>query len=1172
MRASKRPLLLGAATAASVAVALVTPQIAGAAPITPKPAGKISKNVIVLLRDQHKTLPSTPTGRTRITTRARALNADQTTVAGRNGVARKADFSSVNGFAATVDATKAATLAHDPAVAAVLPDLPITRPSTPKDRQQSGRVAPHAVLQAGTCPTDPTKPLLEPEALQTMNVAYADGRTAAQSLSTGTGVKVAWLADGIDINNTDFLRADGSHVFTDYQDFTGEGPNAPSSAAEAFGDASSIAAQGRNTYDLSQFVNPVHALPADCNITVRGVAPGASLVGLKVFGAAPTAPTSRFIQALDYAVNTAHVDVINESFGANPYPDTQNDPISLADDAAIRAGVTVVASTGDAGTNGTIGSPATSSGVIAAAATTTYRSYAQTTAEGVQFGKTWADDNISPLSSGGFAQNGKVPDVSAPGDLGWALCSTNVKIYLDCTNYNLDPQTGAGQPSPIQNFGGTSMSSPLTAGVAALVISAFRAAHPGAADPSPSLVKRLITGTAKDLGHLASEQGTGEVDALAAVRAAQSIPAGTTPSTTVSGNALLLDRSQFDLQAATGGTFTGKTLVRNVSASPQTITPTVRSLTKTLSDEHGSFDADLSSTNPATKTFADELARSRGYVTKTFTVPPNANRLDASLAYQVAPGGSLARFFLVDPNGVFQTYSIPQGGANFGHVDVRAPAPGTWTLYFQSGSDPAIAFNGTVSYRFTTSQYAAIGTASPATLTLPAGGTGYVSVRVPASARAGDVSASLQLTSPYLSTSLPLSLRTLVPTAATTSTFSGEITGGNGRGGSGAQSNTYYLDVPAGRAALSIGVDLTNQFAPDETITAYLVDPNGQPLSSTSNVRASAQGNASYQGGLQMYRRSPQAGRWKLVLQVANPVNGVQVSQPFTGTVSFAAQTATLDKPLPNSRRVVLKGGQEYGFVVTVKNTSTVPLTYFADPRLNHNVNYALASQTPGSDLQNLPLPDNGTSPSPTWLVPSNTSTVAVTAAASLPINVDTGWFYGDPEVFGQAVGNTATATLSAPQVAPGPWYAGVGEIGPFAGPAPKGTVSYDAAVTTAAFDPALLTSTGDYWQTAVQAAPATDTAPTRTPGLTKNNHWSRAAQARANETGAQVSAAAAQDVTMGPLNLKPGQSGQILVVVAPSAADKGTITSGRIAIDTLDPYLGTADELLSVPYGYTVG
>ncbi len=80
---------------------------------------------------------------------------------------------------------------------------------------------------------------------------HRPGTPQAQNIVDGTGVKVAFIADGVDINNPDFIRANGDHVFVDYQDFSGDGPDAPSGAAEAFGDASAIAAQGRQTYDLA---------------------------------------------------------------------------------------------------------------------------------------------------------------------------------------------------------------------------------------------------------------------------------------------------------------------------------------------------------------------------------------------------------------------------------------------------------------------------------------------------------------------------------------------------------------------------------------------------------------------------------------------------------------------------------------------------------------------------------------------------------------------------------------------------------------------------------------------------------------------------------------------------------------------------------------------------------
>ena len=108
-------------------------------------------------------------------------------------------------------------------------------------------------------------------------------------------------------------------MIIDYQDFSGDGPNAPSGGGEAFGDASAIAAQGTVTHDLSNFVNPAYPLPAGCNIRIVGVAPGASIVAIKAGGEFLT--NSSILQSIDYAVRVDHVNVINESFGLNEFPD-----------------------------------------------------------------------------------------------------------------------------------------------------------------------------------------------------------------------------------------------------------------------------------------------------------------------------------------------------------------------------------------------------------------------------------------------------------------------------------------------------------------------------------------------------------------------------------------------------------------------------------------------------------------------------------------------------------------------------------------------------------------------------------------------------------------------------------------------------------------------------------
>ena len=65
-------------------------------------------------------------------------------------------------------------------------------------------------------------------------------------------------------------------------------------------------------------------------------------------------------------------------------------------------------------------------------------------------------------------------------------------------------------------------------------------------------------------------------------------------------------------------------------------------------------------------------------------------------------------------------------------------------------------------------------------------------------------------------------------------------------------------------------------------------------------------------------------------------------------------------------------------------------------------------------------------------------------------------------------------------------------------------------------------------------------------------------------------------DVTLGtntfnPLILGSGEAGTITLSIKPSAGEVGKTVSGFIYIDTFNPTVGTGDEVVRIPYAYTV-
>jgi hypothetical protein len=216
---------------------------------------------------------------------------------------------------------------------------------------------------------------------------------------------------------------------------------------------------------------------------------------------------------------------------------------------------------------------------------------------------------------------------------------------------------------------------------------------------------------------------------------------------------------------------------------------------------------------------------------------------------------------------------------------------------------------------------------------------------------------------------------------------------------------------------------------------------------------------------------------------------------------------------------------------VTITNNGQQAGDFYADPRLSSSQTATLApfSQASGLDL---PLA-NGV---PEWFMPTEASSVSVSATASLPIEFDYRPYSGDPDLVSNiGVAPSGSYTPPAGNLTNGFWFAEPTEIGPYPSGAPAGTASIAMNATFKAFDPAVTSDTGDLEQAALD--PATN---------------------------------------FSLLTIQPGQSATIHVTITPSGP-AGSVVSGTLYVDdfltNVPPYgQASADELAAIPYTYTIG
>ncbi|MCX6372670.1 MAG: S8 family peptidase [Actinobacteria bacterium] len=330
-----------------------------------------------------------------------------------------------------------------------------------------------------------------------LTIGLGDVTAPADGGPAGAGVAVAVLDSGI-ATNTDLA---GSRI-VGWKDFVNGRPTPYDDAGHGTYVAGLIAGDGTASLPVE---NGGYA-----TVQFRGVAPAASIVGIKVLDEVGQGRASAMIAGIAWAI--AHKDdynirVLNISIGGNPVGPIRHDPIAMAVEAAWQRGITVVCAAGNEGDFGSGGilSPGNDPFVITVGATDTRQ-----TAD-------VSDDVVASYSSVGPTLYDEIakPDLVAPGN---RLISVRTQgSYID-SNFpdNVIPLADFAPTASVETSGtavsnylmlsGTSTSAPVVAGAAALMIGA---------DPNltPDDVKaRLMTTADPVAGASANQQGAGTLD------------------------------------------------------------------------------------------------------------------------------------------------------------------------------------------------------------------------------------------------------------------------------------------------------------------------------------------------------------------------------------------------------------------------------------------------------------------------------------------------------------------------------------------------------------------------------------------------------------------------------------------------------------------------------------
>jgi subtilisin family serine protease len=355
----------------------------------------------------------------------------------------------------------------------------------------------------------------------------------------GSGVGIAVVDSGLDAGHEVFRDSAGLSRVAASVDFTGEGRT-----DDPYGHGTHVASIAAGSGRPS-------------NGAYGGLAPAAKIVNLRVLNSQGKGTTSGLLAALDWVLQNRalyRIRVVNLSLGTPAVDTYASDPACDAVRRLVAAGVVVVAAAGNDGKDasgqklyGAIHTPGDEPSAVTVGAANTFGTNGR------------SDDVLTSYSSRGPTRgfwtddsgtrhydNLVKPDLVAPGNKLIGAAAPNNALLAGHPELNAD----ASQPASrrMMYLSGTSMSAPVVAGAAALLLQANPAL-------TPSLVKALLMLTAQPVyGYNTLEQGAGLLNVEGALRLARLVRTDLSSSTPL-GAPLLNSGAPVPQSTVAGETF-----------------------------------------------------------------------------------------------------------------------------------------------------------------------------------------------------------------------------------------------------------------------------------------------------------------------------------------------------------------------------------------------------------------------------------------------------------------------------------------------------------------------------------------------------------------------------------------------------------------------------------------